>query len=126
MKTRTKCQSEQFNSRRVPRWLIRYEKLFKIVFKISILYLIINLVISSFSMNLWFTVGAIVFFVLNKVNLLTVEICKGFFSGVINERADFYNNPTMFRLGIAVRMFQIILYPSLLFFLIFRVNVLIR
>ena len=126
VKTTKECQSKQFNSKKVPRWLIRYEKLFKIVFKISILYLIINMVISSFSLNLWFVIGSIVFFVLSKVNLLTVEICKGFFSGFINERANFDYNPTMFHLAIAVRMFQIILYSSLLFYFISRVNVFIR
>ncbi|MCP5005483.1 MAG: hypothetical protein GY941_16330 [Planctomycetes bacterium] len=63
----------------MPKWLIRYEKLFKIVYKISIMYLIINAFLYCFSMNIWYAVGSISFFVLSKTNLWIVGMVKGQF-----------------------------------------------
>lgn len=114
---------KKFNSKRVPQWFIRYEKLFKIIYKISILYLALNILIFCFSLNVWYLVSAIVFFALNKTHLLLVEIVKGLLMGAMSERAKYETNLALFYLSIAVRFFQIILFLNLVVLLILGVRI---
>ncbi|KAA3600497.1 MAG: hypothetical protein D8M57_08835 [Candidatus Scalindua sp. AMX11] len=111
------------NSKCVPQWLIRYEKLFKIIYKISILYLILNIFISCFSLNVWFATCSVGFFILNKTNLLIIEIVKGVLLGAINERVGYEDNPPVYSLSMAIRFFQVIFFLGLIVLLVLGVRI---
>ncbi len=115
---------KMFNSKRVPRWLIRYERLFKIIYKISILYLILNILIACFSLSVWYLISAGAFFVINRSNLLLVEIVKGLLLGQLNGRTIYDDKPLLF-LSIVIRIFQIALMLGLLILLILGVRIML-